>query len=67
MIIDNTSVKILKKIDDVVSKVISKLIYQACYGGKYPNCLKLITVISIYKSSSKKLPGKYKPIFFYLI
>ena len=59
---DNISVKILKKINSHVCKVISELINQSYYESKYPDSLKLAKVIPIFKSGSKKLPGNYRPI-----
>ena len=50
------------KFNNLVSKVISELVNQAYYEGKYPNSLKLAKVIPIFKSGSKKLPGNYRPI-----
>ena len=59
---DNISVKILKKINSHVCKVITELINQSYYESKYPDSLKLAKVIPIFKSGSKSLPGNYRPI-----
>ena len=50
------------KTNSIVSPIISQLINQAYYDGKYPNSLKLAKVIPIFKSGSKSLPGNYRLI-----
>ena len=50
---DGNSVKIRRKINSIVSPVITKLINQAYYEGKYLNSLKLLKVIPMFKSGSK--------------
>ena len=49
--------RFLKK-NNFVAPVISELINQKFYEGKYPTRLKLGKVILIYKIGSKTLPGK---------
>ena len=59
---DYISVKVHKKINSLVFKVLSKLINQVYYESIYRNSIKLAKVIPLFKSGSKKLPGNYKPI-----
>ena len=59
---DYISVKILKKVNNLISPLLSKLINQAFYEGVYPSSLKLSKVIPIFKSGLKTLPGKNRPI-----
>ena len=58
----NISVKILKKVNNFISPVLSKLINQALNDGIYPSSLKLAKVIPIFKSGLKTLSGNYRPI-----
>ena len=59
---DNISVKVLKKKNSPVSKVLGELINQVYNKSKYSNSLELAKVIPIFTSGSKKLPDNYRPI-----
>ena len=59
---DGISIRILKKVNNFISPVLSELINQAFYEGIYPSSLKLAKVIPIFKSGLKTLPGNYRPI-----
>ena len=47
---DGISIRILKKVNNFISPVLSELINQAFYEGIYPSSLKLAKVILIFKS-----------------
>ena len=45
---DGISIRILKKVNNFISPVLSELINQAFYEGIYPSSLKLAKVIPIF-------------------
>ena len=52
----------LKLLNSHIALIISKLINLAFEEGVYPSCLKLATVLPIFKSGSKTIQGNYRPI-----
>ena len=58
---DGKSIRILRKVNNFISPVISELTNQAFYKGIYHSSLKLAKLIPIFKSGLKTLPGTYRP------
>ena len=59
---DEISIILLKKINKLISPILSELINQAVKNGVYPRCLKTAKVIPLHKGGSKLNPGNYRPI-----
>ena len=60
---DNISTKLLKEIENVVSRPLSIIINQSLYAGVFPDKLKIAKVIPLYKKDDNKLFGNYRPIY----
>ena len=59
---DNISTKLLKEIENVVSRPLSIIINQSLCTGIFPDKLKIAKVIPLYKKDDNKLFGNYRPI-----
>ena len=59
---DNISTKLLKEIDNVVSRPLSIIINQSLCTGIFPDKLKIAKVIPLYKKDDNKSFGNYRPI-----
>ena len=59
---DNISTKLLKEIENVVSRPLSIIINQSLCTGIFPDKLKKAKVIPLYKKDDNKLFGNYRPI-----
>ena len=59
---DELSITLLKKLNSLISPILSSLINESFKTGTYPDCLKIAKVIAIYKGGTKSCPGNYRPI-----
>ena len=59
---DNISTKLLKEIENVVSRPLSIIINQSLCTGIFPDKLKIAKVIPLYKKDDNKPFGNYRPI-----
>ena len=60
--IDDVPVFIYKHLAVELSPLISLLFNHSIVNGLFPDCLKLATIIPIFKASDKQLPNNYRPI-----
>ena len=54
--------KVMKQIKDVISAPLAKLINISFHNGVFPNILKIVKVIPIFKSESRVVCNNYRPI-----
>ena len=59
---DNISTKLLKEIENVISRPLSIIINQSLCTGIFPDKLKIAKVIPLYKKDDDRSFGNYRPI-----
>ena len=59
---DNISTKLLKEIENVISRPLSIIINQSLCTGIFPDKLKIAKVTPLYKKDDDKSFGNYRPI-----
>ena len=59
---DNISTKLLKEIENVISRPLSIIINQSLCTGIFPDKLKIAKVIPLYKKDDVRSFGNYRPI-----
>ena len=59
---DNISTKLLKEIENVISRPLSIIINQSICTGIFPDKLKIAKVIPLYKKDDDRSFGNYRPI-----
>jgi hypothetical protein len=59
---DDPPTKFIKTAKHIIAPILTKLINISFEQGKFPDILKIATVIPIHKSGDKQKPGNYRPI-----
>ena len=59
---DNYNIECIKLISDIIAQPISDIINKSMEEGKFPKCLKISTILPIYKSGDKNNIENYRPI-----
>ena len=59
---DEVSIVLLKKLNSLISPILSILFNQSFQAGVYPDYLKIAQVIPLHKGGDKTLQGNYRPI-----
>ena len=53
---------VIKKLNKIISPVVTYLINKSISTGKYPNCLKIGKVLPLFKTGKHEDPNNYRPI-----
>ena len=59
---DDLAVKIFEKLPDCVLSILAESVNLSFLSGRFPQCLKLATIIPIFKGGDKNQPSDFRPI-----